>query len=61
VAGTVFREGAMRYALRKRDQRWIICIDHSVALELDDFNEAFEIAWNAALVLRHLSRNRSQP
>jgi hypothetical protein len=46
----------MRYALRKHHQKWAICIDRSVAMELDDFNEAFVIAWNAASALQASER-----
>jgi hypothetical protein len=46
----------MRYSLRKHHQKWAICIEQSVALELDDFNEAFVIAWNAASALQASER-----
>ena len=41
----------MRFALRKRHQRWVVCVGCTVLLEFDDFAEAFAVAWNAASVL----------
>jgi hypothetical protein len=42
----------MRYALRKRDQKWLVSSGQTRAVEFDEFDEAFAVAWNAARLLR---------
>jgi hypothetical protein len=50
----------MRYALRKRDQKWTVCLEDRQLLAFDDFEEAFLVAWNAALIIER-SKDRSLP
>ena len=40
----------MRYVVRKRDQKWLVCAESGL-LEFEDFQEAFLVARNAAHVL----------
>lgn len=41
----------MRFALRKREQKWVVCSGCTLLMEFEDFNEAFAVAWNVAYVL----------
>jgi hypothetical protein len=41
----------MRYALRRRDQKWTVCLGDCQLLAFEDFEEAFLVAWNAALII----------
>ena len=49
----------MRYVVRKRDQKWLVCAESGL-LEFEDLQEAFLVAWNAAHILNGSFETRSR-
>ena len=49
----------MRYVVRKRDQKWLVCAESGL-LEFEDLQEAFLVAWNAAHILTASFETRSR-
>lgn len=42
----------MRYAVRKRNDRWVVSSGTQCGLEFDEFREALAVAWAALVVLQ---------
>jgi len=49
----------MRYVVRKRDQKWLVCTESGL-LEFEDLQEAFLVARNAAHALSASFEARSR-
>ena len=41
----------MRYVVRKVERRWAVCAGRLRLLEFDEFEEALQVARNAAIIL----------